>query len=63
MKRYILFLTISLITFVSCGQKKENNTSKFNYQLTEKEWQEKLSPEQYRILRKSGTEKAFTGEF
>ncbi len=63
MKRYILFLTISLITFVSCGQKKEKNTSKFNYQLTEKEWQEKLSPEQYRILRKSGTEKAFTGEF
>ncbi|MDP6401115.1 MAG: peptide-methionine (R)-S-oxide reductase MsrB [Candidatus Marinimicrobia bacterium] len=30
---------------------------------TEKEWQETLTPEQYRILREKGTEMAFTGKY
>ena len=31
--------------------------------LTEEEWREKLTPEQYAILRLAGTERAFTGEY
>ncbi len=31
--------------------------------MTEKEWKERLSPEQYEVLRKGGTERAFTGEY
>ncbi len=31
--------------------------------LTEQEWKDRLTPEQYRILREKGTERAFTGEF
>jgi peptide-methionine (R)-S-oxide reductase len=27
------------------------------------EWQQQLSPEQYRVTRKKGTERAFTGEY
>ncbi|MFP3914698.1 MAG: peptide-methionine (R)-S-oxide reductase MsrB [Actinomycetota bacterium] len=30
---------------------------------TEEEWREKLDPEQYQVLRKGGTERAFTGKY
>jgi peptide-methionine (R)-S-oxide reductase len=32
-------------------------------QKSDAEWREELSPEQYRILRQAGTERAFTGPF
>lgn len=32
-------------------------------QLSDEDWREKLTPEQYRILRQAGTERAFTGKY
>ena len=32
-------------------------------QMKDEEWRKKLTPEQYRVLRKQGTEPAFTGKY
>jgi peptide-methionine (R)-S-oxide reductase len=32
-------------------------------EMTDQEWRERLTPEQYEILRKHGTERAFTGKY
>ena len=40
-----------------------NENNKFPVQKTDAEWKAELTPEQYRILRQQGTERAFTGKY
>ena len=61
MIRLITALTL-LITFFSCkGQDKINH--EFPISKTNDEWKSELSKMEYYVLRQSGTERAFTGEY
>ncbi len=53
-------------TFVAGGAEPEHSHEKgtkvYAIQKTEEEWKRQLTPEQYKVLRKKGTERAFTGK-
>src|SRR5437588_4836754 len=45
------------------GRPKRGGTMAPEVERTEEEWRERLTPAQYRVLRRAGTERAFTGEY
>jgi peptide-methionine (R)-S-oxide reductase len=60
MKNLIMLLT--LLSLTACqSQKKE--IPKLKIVKTEEEWKKELTTEQYEVLRKKGTERAFTGKY
>lgn len=74
MKSRLLLVGVSgLVALLGCGQQRETHqapatTTTTNIAIekitrSEDEWRKLLTPEQFRITRKHGTERAFTGEF
>ena len=66
-----LFNLSVLFAFIQCSHSQINETSKmesknqneFPVEKPEAEWKEKLSPEQYAVLRESATERPYTGKY
>ncbi len=64
----VLFLAAGLLT-VAAKEKSKKNAKKKETPMEDKvvktdaEWKKNLTPEQYEILRKKGTEKPFTGKY
>ena len=68
MKRtnYIYTAVLCLFALSSCGQNSSeisNESAKFEVSKTEEEWKNQLTDVEYDVLRKAGTEPAFSGKF
>ena len=65
MKKILIFAFAGLLfSCNSTAQKKQDQEEeKYPIAKTEAEWKEQLTEKQYYILRKAGTERAFTGEY
>lgn len=59
----LLFLVMSCTAQSEKSGTKQENDMAFKIDKSEAEWKEKLSPEQYYILREKGTERPGTGEY
>ena len=65
MTKYIMlkYLLIMFLIFTQCTKKEADpiNQNTFEVNKTEMEWKKILSPEEFDVLRKHGTERPFTG--
>jgi peptide-methionine (R)-S-oxide reductase len=61
MKKSVLFLILIILFSNAQGQNTDSTMTKIKH--TEKEWAEKLNPQQYQVLRQCGTEPPFTGKY
>ena len=63
--RYVVIFPLALVVMGCFAQNEhgKDDTGEYPYQLSEAEWKQKLTPEQYNVLRQAGTERAFTGQY
>jgi peptide-methionine (R)-S-oxide reductase len=56
-------LFIISFSFLACSQNSNSSGVGYSYQLSDKQWEEKLTEEQYHVLRRRGTETPFKNEY
>lgn len=62
-KKTLLLLLITFLTSCQSNAQKQTPSIKIKVEKTDQEWKNTLSPTEYYVLRKSGTERAFTGKY
>lgn len=60
--RTLLVFTLLIFTFSSCGAQKTKLKKIYAVVKTDAEWKKQLTPMQYEVTRKAGTERAYTGD-
>lgn len=64
MKKNQLILMLSLlISLTACAQKEQESNEVYPIQKSEEAWKAQLSPLAYDVMRKEGTERAFSGKY
>ncbi len=66
MRTLIASLSLVMMSVACAGQEnnpKESEEMKPKMEKSDQEWKEKLSPDEYYILREAGTERPFTGKY
>ncbi|MES2773649.1 MAG: peptide-methionine (R)-S-oxide reductase MsrB [Bacteroidota bacterium] len=61
--KQLLIIGIAFFAIAAIGWKKRELPKKFPVSKTDAEWKKQLTPEQYVVTRKAGTERAFTGTY
>lgn len=62
--RLLTIIFLCCIGFNACAQNSPDKNAASNFDsLTEEEWKDRLSDEEFRVLREKGTERAYSGEY